>query len=90
MVQKLEVGVFDHIEHIPDVSLEKLYRDRLDQIELFDKGDIYCYHLAEHHTPAVHSMAPSQNVFLSSVAQRTERLRFGRAFMSCHCIIRYD
>jgi alkanesulfonate monooxygenase SsuD/methylene tetrahydromethanopterin reductase-like flavin-dependent oxidoreductase (luciferase family) len=77
MARKLEIGVFDHIEHIPGVSLEKLYRDRLDQIELFDKGGIYCYHLAEHHTPAVHSMAPSQNVFLSSVAQRTERLRFG-------------
>ncbi|MBT5109333.1 MAG: LLM class flavin-dependent oxidoreductase [Rhodospirillaceae bacterium] len=77
MARKLEVGVFDHIEHIPGVSLEKLYRDRLNQIELFDKGGIYCYHLAEHHTPAVHSMAPSQNVFLSSVAQRTQRLRFG-------------
>ena len=77
MARKLEIGVFDHIEHIPNISLEKLYRDRLDQIELFDKGGIYCYHLAEHHTPAVHSMAPSQNVFLSSVAQRTERLRFG-------------
>ena len=33
--------------------------------------------LAEHHTPAVHSMAPSQNVFLSAAAQRTKRLRFG-------------
>lgn len=77
MARKLEVGVFDHIEHIPGVSLEKLYQDRLNQIELFDKGGIYCYHLAEHHTPAVHSMAPSQNVFLSSVAQRTQRLRFG-------------
>src|SRR5262249_10517468 len=37
----------------------------------------YAYHLAEHHTPAIHSLAPSQNVFLASVAQRTRRLRFG-------------
>jgi len=35
------------------------------------------YHLAEHHTPAIHSLAPSQNVFLGSVAQRTRRMRFG-------------
>ncbi len=73
----LEFGVFDHIEHLPDVPLGKLYDDRLEQIERLDQSGFYSYHLAEHHTPAVHSMAPSQNVFLSSVAQRTTRLRFG-------------
>ena len=57
--------------------MDRLYRDRLTQIELLDEAGFYCYHLAEHHTPAVHSMAPSQNVFLGAVSQRTSRLRFG-------------
>lgn len=73
----LQFGVFDHIEHLPGVALEQLYDERLQQLELFDQYGFYSYHLAEHHTPAVHSMAPSQNVFLASVAQRTSRLRFG-------------
>ena len=73
----LEFGVFDHIEHLPGVALEQLYDERLQQLALFDQYGFYSYHLAEHHTPAVHSMAPSQNVFLASAAQRTTRLRFG-------------
>ena len=73
----IEFGVFDHIEHLPGVPLDQLYRDRLTQLEALDRGGFYAYHLAEHHTPAVHSMAPSQNVFLAAASQRTERLRFG-------------
>ncbi|MEE8043146.1 MAG: LLM class flavin-dependent oxidoreductase [Pseudomonadales bacterium] len=73
----LEFGVFDHIEHLPGIGLEQLYDERLITLEMLDRHGFYGYHLAEHHTPAVHSMAPSQNVFLAAVAQRTERLRFG-------------
>ena len=73
----MQFGVFDHIEHLPGVPLDQLYCERLDQIRLLDESGFYAYHLAEHHTPAVHSMAPSQNVFLAAVAERTERLRFG-------------
>jgi len=75
--QGLEFGVFDHIEHMPDVPLDRLYEERLQQMQLLDRYGFFAYHLAEHHTPAVHSMAPSQNVFLASAAQRTQRLRFG-------------
>ena len=71
----IQSGVFDHIEREPGVLLDRLYNDRLTQIELLDEAGFYCYHLAEHHTPAVHSMAPSQNVFLGAVSQRTSRLR---------------
>ncbi len=74
---KLEFGVFDHIEHMPGLSLDVLYDQRLEQLELYDQHGFFAYHLAEHHTPAVHSMAPSQNVFLAAAAQRTRRLRFG-------------
>src|SRR6516164_769290 len=73
----LQFGVFDHIEPVPGLDLEHIYSQRLIQIEQLDAAGFYAYHLAEHHTPAIHSLAPSQNVFLAAVAQRTRRLRFG-------------
>jgi alkanesulfonate monooxygenase SsuD/methylene tetrahydromethanopterin reductase-like flavin-dependent oxidoreductase (luciferase family) len=76
-MDRIRFGVFDHIEHLPGVPLHELYENRLKQMEALDEAGFFAYHLAEHHTPAVHSMAPSQNVFLSSAAQRTKRLRFG-------------
>ena len=72
----LQFGVFDHIEPVTDMPLDQIYRDRLVQIERLESAGFYSYHLAEHHTPAVHSLAPSQNVFLSAVSQRTTTLRF--------------
>ena len=71
----LEFGVFDHIEPVEGVTLEQIYRGRLEQIERLDATGFYAYHLAEHHTPAVHSLAPSQNVFLAAVAQRTQHMK---------------
>src|SRR6266540_7143430 len=73
----MRFGVFDHIEPVPGLRLDRIYRERLLQIERLDAAGFHAYHLAEHHTPAIHSMAPSQNVFLAAVAQRTKRLRFG-------------
>ena len=73
----LQFGVFDHIEPLPDLSLEQTYRQRLIQIERLDSAGFYAYHLAEHHTPAVHSLAPSQNVFLAAAAQHTQQMRLG-------------
>ena len=73
----LRFGIFDHIEPVPGLGLDRIYRERLIQIERLDAAGFHAYHLAEHHTPAIHSLAPSQNVFLAAVAQRTRRLRFG-------------
>ncbi len=73
----LQFGVFDHIEPIPGVALDQIYRERLDQIEVLESAGFYSYHLAEHHTPAVHSLAPSQNVFLAAAAERTSTMRLG-------------
>ncbi len=73
----LQFGVFDHIEPLDGMSLQDMYELRLIQIEALDEAGFYAYHLAEHHSPAVHSLAPSQNVFLAAVSQRTERLSFG-------------
>jgi alkanesulfonate monooxygenase SsuD/methylene tetrahydromethanopterin reductase-like flavin-dependent oxidoreductase (luciferase family) len=60
---------------VPGLSLQQIYRQRLLQLEQYDAAGFYAYHLAEHHTPAVHSLAPSQNVFLAAASQRTQRLR---------------
>jgi alkanesulfonate monooxygenase SsuD/methylene tetrahydromethanopterin reductase-like flavin-dependent oxidoreductase (luciferase family) len=68
----LRFGVFDHIEPVPGLRLDQIDRERLIQIERLDAAGFYAYHLVEHHTPAIHSLAPSQ-----SVAQRTRRRRFG-------------
>jgi alkanesulfonate monooxygenase SsuD/methylene tetrahydromethanopterin reductase-like flavin-dependent oxidoreductase (luciferase family) len=73
----LHFGVFDHIEHMHDVPLERLYRDRLEQVAALDQAGFYAYHLAEHHSPSLHSMAPAQNVFLAAAAERTKKLRLG-------------
>jgi alkanesulfonate monooxygenase SsuD/methylene tetrahydromethanopterin reductase-like flavin-dependent oxidoreductase (luciferase family) len=59
------------------MPLQRSYEMRLEQIERLDKAGFYAYHLAEHHTPAIHSLAPSQNVFLAAVSQHTKNLRFG-------------
>lgn len=56
----LQFGIFDHIEPVPGLSLHQIYRERLLQLEQYDAAGFYAYHLAEHHTPAVHSLAPSQ------------------------------
>jgi alkanesulfonate monooxygenase SsuD/methylene tetrahydromethanopterin reductase-like flavin-dependent oxidoreductase (luciferase family) len=73
----LQFGVFDHIEHLPGVPLDRLYEERLQQLEALDQAGFHCYFVAEHHTPAIHAMAPSQNVFLAAASQRTKQLHLG-------------
>jgi alkanesulfonate monooxygenase SsuD/methylene tetrahydromethanopterin reductase-like flavin-dependent oxidoreductase (luciferase family) len=71
----LQFGIFDHLDR-NDLPLHDFYEHRLKVIEAFDRFGFYGYHVAEHHfTPL--GMAPSPSVFLSAIAQRTQRLRFG-------------
>jgi alkanesulfonate monooxygenase SsuD/methylene tetrahydromethanopterin reductase-like flavin-dependent oxidoreductase (luciferase family) len=71
----LEFGVFDHLDR-NELPLREYYEQRLKVIEALDRSGFYAYHVAEHHfTPL--GMAPSPSVFLSAIAQRTARLRFG-------------
>src|SRR5262249_15441460 len=71
----LEFGIFDHLDRNA-LPLSDYYEQRLKVIEAFDRAGFYAYHVAEHHfTPL--GMAPSPSVFLSAIAQRTKRLRFG-------------
>src|SRR5690606_29694411 len=71
----MKFGVFDHLDRCGP-SLEDYYSDRLRLIEEYDRLGFHAYHVAEHHSTSL-GMAPSPSVFLSAVAQRTSRLRFG-------------
>ena len=73
--EKIEFGVFDHLDRTGP-SLADYYEDRLKIAEAYDRAGFYGYHLAEHHATPL-GMAPSPNVFLAALAQRTRRLRFG-------------
>ena len=71
----MHFGVFDHVD---DSGLPQAdhYEKRLKLIEALDRLGFDSYHTAEHHgTPL--GLAPSPSVFLSAVAQRTRRLKFG-------------
>jgi alkanesulfonate monooxygenase SsuD/methylene tetrahydromethanopterin reductase-like flavin-dependent oxidoreductase (luciferase family) len=67
--------VFDHLDE-SGAALGEHYENRLRLIEAYDRLGIHRYHLAEHHATPL-GMAPAPGVFLSAVAQRTRRLRFG-------------
>jgi alkanesulfonate monooxygenase SsuD/methylene tetrahydromethanopterin reductase-like flavin-dependent oxidoreductase (luciferase family) len=71
----VEFGVFDHLDR-GDWALQDFYEARLRLVEAYDRAGFYAYHVAEHHSTPL-GMAPSPSVFLSAVAQRTRRLRFG-------------
>ena len=71
----MDYGIFDHLDWGQD-DLADHYEDRLRLIETYDRAGFYAYHLAEHHATPL-GTAPSPGIFLSAVAQRTKRLRFG-------------
>ena len=71
----MQFGVFDHLDR-SDLPLQEYYEVRLKLAEVYDAAGFYAYHVAEHHSTPL-GMAPSPSVFLSAVAQRTRRLRFG-------------
>lgn len=71
----MEFGLFDHLDR-NDKPDAQLYADRIRVIQAAEKAGFRSYHQAEHHMTPL-GMAPSPNVFLSAVAQRTERIRLG-------------
>jgi alkanesulfonate monooxygenase SsuD/methylene tetrahydromethanopterin reductase-like flavin-dependent oxidoreductase (luciferase family) len=78
-MQALRFGVFDHMDDAGRGTAVQ-YDERLKLTEVCDVSGFYCYHLAEHHgTP--HGLAPSPNLFLAAVAQRTRRIRLGPMVM---------
>ena len=71
----MKFGVMDHVDD-SGRSPHEHFAARLTFTETLDQLGFYSYHVAEHHgTPL--GYAPSPNVYLSAVAQRTRQLRFG-------------
>ena len=75
MAVRVPIGIFDHLDR-GDEPVATLYEQRLRLAEAADAAGFRTYHVAEHHGTRL-GMAPSPNVFLAAVAQRTRRLRFG-------------
>jgi len=71
----MRFGIFDHLDD-SGTPLHRHFEDRLKLTEAYDRAGFYGYHLAEHHNTPL-GYAPSPSVFLSAVAQRTKRLKFG-------------
>lgn len=71
----MQVGVFDHLDNA-FLPMARFLEERLTLIEAYDRAGFHAYHLAEHHGTEL-GMAPSPNVFLAAVAQRTKKLRYG-------------
>jgi alkanesulfonate monooxygenase SsuD/methylene tetrahydromethanopterin reductase-like flavin-dependent oxidoreductase (luciferase family) len=71
----MKFGVFDHLDY-SGLPFGQHYENRLRLIEAYDRSAIHAYHLAEHHSTPL-GIAASPGIFLSAVAQRTRRLRFG-------------
>jgi alkanesulfonate monooxygenase SsuD/methylene tetrahydromethanopterin reductase-like flavin-dependent oxidoreductase (luciferase family) len=71
----MKFGVMDHLDD-SGLAPQVHYAARLSFVATLDQLGFYSYHVAEHHgTPL--GFAPSPNVYLSAVAQRTRQLRFG-------------
>src|SRR5258707_4603068 len=71
----MRFGIFDHLDD-SGRPLGRHFEDRLRLIEAYDRAGFYGYHLAEHHNTPL-GYAPSPGIFLSAVAQRTKKLKFG-------------
>lgn len=71
----MEFGLFDHMDR-GSASLAEDYEHRLLLAEAGEALGFTRFHITEHHgTPL--SVAPSPGLFLSAMAQRTRKLRFG-------------
>lgn len=71
----MRFGVFDHMDR-GGGDLGAFFEDRLRLVAAYDRAGFLGYHVAEHHATPL-GLAPSPSVWLSAVAQRTTRLRFG-------------
>ncbi|HTY50161.1 MAG TPA: LLM class flavin-dependent oxidoreductase [Steroidobacteraceae bacterium] len=71
----MKFGVMDHMDD-GGLAPARQYADRLNLVAAMDRLGFDSYHVAEHHgTPL--GLAPSPNLWLSAIAQRTTRLKFG-------------
>jgi len=71
----MKIGIFDHLD-TRGIDLAQFYEDRLQLVSTYDRLGFHAYHVAEHHfTPL--GLSPSPSVYLSAIAQRTQKILFG-------------
>lgn len=71
----MKFGVFDHVDR-REAPIHELFEERLKLAAACDEAGFYAYHIAEHHMTRL-GMAPSPNVFLAAISQRTKRIKIG-------------
>jgi len=71
----VEFGIFDHLDR-GGRPLDRLYEERLQLVEAYDRLGYHAFFSAEHHATPL-GVAPSPSVFLGAVSQRTKRILFG-------------
>lgn len=75
----MDFGIFDQLERRAPAAKEALadlYESRLNLIEAYDRLGFSHYFVSEHHSTPL-GTAPSPGIFLSAIAQRTRRIKFG-------------
>ena len=70
----MKIGIFDHVEKLPALSLSKQYSDRISFVQRADELGFYSYHVAEHHHSPL-TVAPSQGTYLGALASVTNNIR---------------
>jgi alkanesulfonate monooxygenase SsuD/methylene tetrahydromethanopterin reductase-like flavin-dependent oxidoreductase (luciferase family) len=71
----MHFGIFDHVD-ASGLPQADYFETRLRLVEALDRLGFASYHTAEHHGTEL-GLASSPSVYLSAVAQRTRRLKFG-------------
>jgi alkanesulfonate monooxygenase SsuD/methylene tetrahydromethanopterin reductase-like flavin-dependent oxidoreductase (luciferase family) len=70
----LRFGVFDQLENPGGTPLHQVYRDRIQLAVRAEEAGFWGWHKSEHHLIPLDA-APSINLFLASVIERTSRIR---------------
>jgi len=71
----MQFGIFDQND-IGAADLTAHYESRLQLAAFYDQAGFDRYHVSEHHATPL-STTPATGAWLSAIAQRTQRLRFG-------------
>lgn len=72
----LRFGVFDQLENPGGLPLNELYRHRINLAVRAEEAGFWGWHKSEHHLIPLDA-APSINVFLAAVIERTSTIRVG-------------
>ena len=70
-------SVFDHIAHKDNISVYQRLQEFVWEAQLADRLGFDYYFTAEHHFGKNFSLSHSQSISLATIAQNTERIRFG-------------